>query len=160
MEASPLAWGSLALDLPCGRGRNSIWLAKSGARVVAADISERSITMLKSVISNTAEAENIHCVSLNAECPLPFPDAIFDLAAVIHYVSFPLLKDIARALRPGGILIFETYAGHGGNWISLPAPGAVRDHFSGEFDILDYSERLVGPAGGHTAVVHAMARKL
>ena len=104
--------GAEILDCPCGFGRHSIPLARAGYRVTGLD---RSPTQL-------AEAENRSDGSDNPRFlrgdyrQLPFADASFDavltLFSSLGYLEraedVGVLRELRRALRPGGALIVET----------------------------------------------------
>ena len=87
-----------ALDLGCGAGLYSTWLADRKWRVNALDINE------------PPPLKNIQTRAHNLEQGLPFPDGSFDLILawdiLEHLVEEnQMWKEIARILRPGGILL-------------------------------------------------------
>jgi SAM-dependent methyltransferase len=41
--------------------------------------------------------------------PWPFPPATFDAVVVTNYLHRPLFPHLAAVLRPGGVLIYETF---------------------------------------------------
>jgi len=47
LAACPIQKGAKILDLPCGKGRHSIYLHKKGYNVTGADLSRRSIAFAK-----------------------------------------------------------------------------------------------------------------
>lgn len=114
---------------------------------------------LRATVNGSPEAGQVACVALSAHQSLPFRDGAFDLAITIHFVSPPLFTELARILRPGGRLIFETFDGHGGNWRALPAPGDVRAQLEPHFTLLTYEERKVGPESSSAVVVKTLAER-
>ncbi|NIY77520.1 methyltransferase domain-containing protein [Thalassospira sp. HF15] len=91
-----------ALDLACGKGRHSFWLADQGWQVTAIDRD----------LSRT-DTETNHAVNWN-EADLetgdwPFGSQQFDLIVVVNYLHRPLFPYLLDAVRPGGILIYETF---------------------------------------------------
>lgn len=96
-----------ALDLACGRGASALLLARRGLRVVAWDLSEVAIGLLRAA----AEAEGL---MLRADardvvaCP-PEPNS-FDLLVVGHFLERSLAPRLEAALRPGGLLVYQTFA--------------------------------------------------
>lgn len=91
-----------ALDLACGLGANSIYMAQRGLSVTAWDISQAAITKLKTA------SENIEAEVRDVESNPP-RDASFDVICVVRYLSRSLCPAIELALKPGGILIYQTF---------------------------------------------------
>lgn len=92
------------LDLACGSGRHAVWLAQQGYRVEAVD---RDSTLL----SGMAGIPNIHLTTADLETGT-WPYAAtqqFDGIVVSRYLHRPLLQNLAEALKPGGVLIYETF---------------------------------------------------
>jgi len=99
--------GMVALDLACGPGRNSLWLAAQGAVVQAWDISSKALAQLR------AEAERQGLTSIQTrEVDLELtalPTQAFDLIVVAHFLHRPLLLPLLDSLRPGGLLFLDTF---------------------------------------------------
>jgi len=104
----PPVSGRDAIDLGCGTGYKSAWLARHGARVVGVDNSERQLETARALQrQHGLEFPLIHG---NAEA-VPLPDAHFDLAiseygASIWCDPYRWVPEAARLLRPGGDLVF------------------------------------------------------
>ncbi len=100
--------GRDTIELGCGTGYVSAWLARRGARPVGIDNSEAQLTTARRLQAEHAiEFPLIHG---NAEV-VPYPDASFDLAiseygASIWADPYKWVPEAARLLRPGGELIF------------------------------------------------------
>ncbi|UQX01101.1 class I SAM-dependent methyltransferase [Streptomyces sp. RerS4] len=116
-EVSELPPGR-ALDLGCGEGGDSVWLAGRGWRVTATDISE---VALRRTAEHAAEAGVADRVDARQhDLARSFPAGEFDLvsACFLHsYGDFPrdrILRTAAGAVAPGGVLLV---VGHGG-WAS------------------------------------------
>jgi SAM-dependent methyltransferase len=93
------------LDLACGRGRHARACAALGHPVLAVD---RDAAALAGV-----EGPGIvtQCVDLEGEgAPWPFAPGRFAGVVVTNYLHRPLFADLAAALQPGGLLIYETFA--------------------------------------------------
>lgn len=91
------------LDVGCGKGEFAIRLAERSARVDAVDLSAAMIEAARLVVPG-----NVTCHQGDiAELPLPDGayDAITSISA-LHHLDLPVvLPRLARALRPGGVLI-------------------------------------------------------
>lgn len=97
----------LALDLACGAGRNALFLARRGWRVVGVDLSLEGLRIMQ----RRAGAEELPVFPVLADAGrLQVRPGSFDLVVNTHFLlrgSFPLIRS---ALRPGGLLLFETFS--------------------------------------------------
>ena len=91
-----------ALDLACGTGRHSLLMADAGLRVTAID---RDISRLPA-------HDRIAAVEADLEDggPWPLAEGKFDGIVVTNYLYRPLFPVLLGCLRPGGVLIYETFA--------------------------------------------------
>src|SRR6201986_4344173 len=100
--------GRDAIELGCGTGYVSAWLARRGARPVGIDNSEQQLETARAFQREFGiEFPLLHG---NAE-QVPYPDASFDIAiseygASIWGAPYAWLPEGARRLRPGGELLF------------------------------------------------------
>jgi SAM-dependent methyltransferase len=100
--------GRDAIELGCGTGYVSAWLARRGARPVGIDNSEAQLTTARTFQEEFGlEFPLVHG---NAE-KVPFPDESFDIAiseygASIWCDPYLWIPEAARLLRPGGELVF------------------------------------------------------
>jgi SAM-dependent methyltransferase len=90
------------LDVPAGDGVNSRGLAAAGYEVVAADL-----------FPENCPADGFTVVKADLCKPLPFPDASFDgilFSEGIEHIDAQVaaLREMARVLRPGGVLVVTT----------------------------------------------------
>jgi SAM-dependent methyltransferase len=96
------------VDLGCGTGYWSAWLARRGARPVGLDVSEAQLETAR-MFQREYELE-FPLIHASAEAP-PLPDESFDLAfseygAAIWCDPYVWIPQAHRLLRPGGRLIF------------------------------------------------------
>lgn len=96
-----------ALDIACGSGRNSIWLAQRGLEVVAVDISAEALRLGREL----AARHRCSVTWLQADVEsFRLEASAYEVIACFNYRSPALYSKIRGALRPGGWVIFETYA--------------------------------------------------
>src|SRR5262249_33689193 len=95
--------GGLVLDLAAGSGRHVRLLRDCGFAVCAVD---RDTTALLAFAGPCCEVRRI---DLDTDDRWQLGDD-YDGIIVINYLHSPLLPAIARALAPGGVLIYETFA--------------------------------------------------
>jgi SAM-dependent methyltransferase len=115
--------GLETIELGCGTGYVSAWLARRGARPVGVDVSREQLATARRLQQEHGLSYPLH--EANAE-RLPFADASFDLAISEYGACLwadPRLwvPEAARVLRPGGRLIFLT----NGTIMMLCVPDAV-----------------------------------
>ena len=95
--------GLAVLDLGCGTGRHTLWMANAGASVTAIDFSEGM--MEKARAKPGAEAVRFLVHDLHER--LPFPDRSFDRVVsglVLEHLHdmAPFFSEAHRVLKPGG----------------------------------------------------------
>jgi len=95
-----------ALDLACGLGGNALWLAERGLSVEAWDCSAVALDKLQK--SATQRNLNITTRTVDLDEEL-LPQAAFDLIVVSGFLSRTLCPSISAALKPGGLLAYQTY---------------------------------------------------
>ncbi len=93
-----------ALDLACGLGGNALYLARRGLQVSAWDLSPVAVSVL------AASAGGLDLVAEARDVTVhPPPADRFDVISVGHFLDRALCRDIANALRPGGLLFYQTF---------------------------------------------------
>jgi len=97
-----------ALDLACGSGRNAIWLAEQGYQTLAVDRNDAALDGLSQQAARQGLSIRTQAVDLENGEPFLEPDT-FDLIVVVHYLHRPLFPALVRALRPRGVLVYETF---------------------------------------------------
>lgn len=103
------------LDVAAGDGRNGLWLAARGCRVVLADASAASLSLAlagaRLLARNQGKPLPALIVRLDLETDPPPTFAPNSLGAVLvfRYLHRPLISVLRRALRPGGLMICETF---------------------------------------------------
>lgn len=95
-----------ALDFACGLGANALLLAAQGLEAHAWDISEVAVTRLMEEAK--ARGLAIHGEARNLVARPPAPES-FDVIVSAHFLERPLNPYLLAALRPGGLLFYQTF---------------------------------------------------
>ena len=147
--ASLVAPGARVLDLACGSGRHSRVFASRGCRVVALDRDEAALVRVTEGL-DTLAAERIECLKADVESGAwPFGVDEFDGVVVTNYLHRPLLGSLCSALRPGGVLIYETFArgneryGKPSNPAFLLAHDELLQQFGASLQVVAFEQGLV-----------------
>ncbi len=100
----------LVLDYGCGNGVHTIAIAKTGVKkVIGIDLSEKSLEIARRAVPS-AEFLKMDCEKM--EFPDNYFDVIFDCGTFSSLDLKLALPELARILKPGGVLIgIETF-GH------------------------------------------------
>jgi len=99
-----LAPGKRALDIACGEGRNSVFLALNGYEVTALDISDVGLAKAARQAEENALVIDFQCVDLDG---YQFTEK-FDLIIMFNFLLRDLIPQAVQALSAGGLLIVDT----------------------------------------------------
>ncbi len=145
-----------ALDLACGLGANARVLAAAGLDTEAWDVSPVAIGRLQALAA--AEGLRITATACDLLETPPTPQS-FDVIVVAYFFERALLPALAAALRPGGLLFYETFtqrSAHGpsnpdwklaDNELPSALPGLRLRYYRDEQDAGDPALGLRGIAG-------------
>jgi len=135
-QAALLPRSGIALDVACGRGRNAFWLASRGLSVHAIDRDEAAVSQVRAAAS--VGGLTIDAVVQDLEVIEPdLGQARYDVIVAVHYLHRPLFPHLIAALRPRGLLVYETFTqaqarrGKPTNPAFLLAPGELRSLTAG-----------------------------
>jgi tellurite methyltransferase len=121
-ELLPLLPRGTALDLASGIGRHAMLLASRGQQVTAVDWSNVALKILEAS-GQAAQVPVRHVSSIDSRCTvhggidllqadleqIQLREESFELILCIQYLQRSLFPQISRALRPGGVLLLETF---------------------------------------------------
>ncbi|NIP60150.1 MAG: class I SAM-dependent methyltransferase [Gemmatimonadetes bacterium] len=152
----------LALDVACGAGRNALYLAERGLRVLGVDLSREGLRLLE----RRARDRSLPVQGVLADLSrFALRPGRFDVVVSTHCLlreAFPLIRD---ALAPGGLLLFETYHVDeldvlGGDIRRAFAlePGELRRAFP-ELEILLYEEGVFQREEGERGLARMVGRR-
>lgn len=146
-----------ALDLACGIGRNTHFLAEKGFLVDAVDISDYALNEVKNMA--TIKKIETDLDSYNLEFNK------YDLIVNVNYLNRRLFPQMKEALKSGGVLIYETFIiAHGDfdqpkNAEFLLRKNELLHTFIG-LDIIYYEEKdEINLRGEKTRVASLVAKK-
>lgn len=105
-NAHMLPTSGTALDLACGLGGNARFLAGRGLAVAAWDISEVALASLGAWSRENGRSVGCRCIDLENE---DFPAEEFDVVVVSRFLNRSIAPSIAAAVKPGGLLFYQTY---------------------------------------------------
>jgi dihydroneopterin aldolase len=100
-----------ALDVACGRGRHALFLAAQGHMVDAIDRDEQALAEAAATAAQRGLTSiTFHSVELEDPArPPDIPAERYDVVLVFFYLYRPLFPALLRALKPGGMLVCETF---------------------------------------------------
>ncbi|MCM0020645.1 MAG: class I SAM-dependent methyltransferase, partial [Tagaea sp.] len=94
--------GEPVLDLAAGGGRHARFFAARGHPVVAVDKDVSALRGHSAIEAIQADLED--------GSPWPLTGRVFGGVVVTNYLHRPLFPALLAALKPGGVLIYETFA--------------------------------------------------
>jgi len=95
-----------ALDLACGLGANASFLAVRGLNTTAWDNSEVAMEKLQAY----ASAQKLRLLTAVRDVVAHPPEpASLDVIVVTHFLARALFPALIAALRPGGLLFYQTF---------------------------------------------------
>ena len=149
-----------ALDIAMGEGRNAVFLAKNGFTVDGCDISE--IAIKKAL--DLAKENNVKVRAFVADLETyKLPQNTYDVIVCFYYLQRDLVPQMKEALKPGGMIIYETYTIENGergfegpkNKDYLLKPNELLDLFK-DFKIIYYRELVLN---NKKAIASLIAKK-
>lgn len=145
-----------ALDIACGRGRNSVFLLQNNFSVTAVDISDVGLAALRDTCKNSPK---LSLVCHDLDQGLPQFTVQFDVILKIRFLNLSILPALCSYLKPGGLLFIEVLMQTDEGDTAGPKasrfradPGALREALA-DVNILHYHEGPITDPDGKTSVV-------
>ena len=135
------------LDMACGDGHNGVFLAKQNLRVICCDGSGDALERTKQLADANRVSVEIWQVDLEKSGENPLPEDCYGGMVIFRYLHRPLVSCIKKALKIGGVLIYETYTvqqpqfGKPHNPNFLLRPEELRNWFK-DWEIIYYFEGI------------------
>ena len=141
--------GRRALDLACGEGRNSIYLAQNGFEVTAVDISGLGLERGRKRALQLGAAVDF----VQADLDRWRPQGAYHLILNFNFLMRPLIPWMVDALHPGGMVVMETIldapgleGGHTKDYLLQPGElGRIFSALPGEMLLLEEDGSLETP---------------
>jgi dihydroneopterin aldolase len=100
------------LDVAAGRGRNALYLLAQGSQVEAIDRDPDALASLEAA-AHTHRMSGLTTRVLDLEASADHPPSLghecFDAIVVFFYLHRPLFPVLLEALKPNGVLLYETF---------------------------------------------------
>ena len=151
-----------ALDLACGAGRNSLFLAHNGFDVTAMDISCEGLERAR----NAARHQGLEISFLQVDLDAGLPSlGGFDVVCLFRYVDRELIRALPSILTPTGVLLVEEHLATD-QLVAGPSnprfrvrPGSLRRWLPGLSVLLYQEETLKDPHGREVALARFVGAK-
>jgi len=156
--------GGRALDVAMGTGRNALYLASLGYEVTGIDVS--GVAVKRCLAEAERRGLRVRAVQADLESYRLTPQT-YDVVIDFYYLQRDLAPAQDAALRPGGVLVFESFTTEQRRFGWGPVqddfllrPGELRSLFAG-LEELVYREGVVESQSGRgpKAVAGLVARK-
>jgi SAM-dependent methyltransferase len=144
-----------ALDVACGAGRNSLFLAEHGYAVDGIDIS--SVALGRARASALERGLEVNFIEMDLETQLP-TDRRYDLIVMVRYTHPVLVAELIELLHDGGYLLCEEHLRTTHNVVGPTSPTYRMDPnellgLAAGLRVLYYREGLVDDPDGRPAAL-------
>ena len=152
------------LDIAMGNGRNAVYLAKMGFKVEGVDFSAEAISQAREAANKAGVA--IKAEVANLEKDYRIPEETYDVIICFNYLQRSLIPQIKRGIRPGGMVVYETFLVDQAQWGKPKNPDFLLKHnelldLFRDFRVLRYREGLfTNDKGDQRAIASIIAQKV
>lgn len=159
------------LDLACGSGRNGLHLIANGIPTVFADQNPEALARVSQALLRTPHSQHKSLATLQQidfETPngQPLEQTHYGAILVFRYLHRPLMEGIKAAVKPGGLVIYETFTldqrqfGRPSNPDFLLRPNELRENFDNWHIHFNYDGILIDKQGQpQSAIAQIVASK-
>jgi SAM-dependent methyltransferase len=113
----------IALDLGSGEGRDTVFLASAGLRVVARDIAPSGVAKTRTRLTQAGIDEGLVDIALADVREYDYPDQFFDIAMSANVFQFLTpdeardgIEKLKRTAKPGGIVALGVFSPAMAGW--------------------------------------------
>lgn len=107
VEHAPLLPRGRALDVAMGGGRNAVYLAGLGLEVTGVDASPEAVAAARAAAQKAGVKLDARLADLEAGYEIE--KEAYDVIVCFNYLHRPLLPQIKAGLKPGGVIVYETF---------------------------------------------------
>lgn len=101
------------LDLACGKGRNGLYLIENNVNVSFADVNGESLKQAELSVNNLnhdkQKLAQYWQVDFEQANSTPLQGKIYSAILVFRYLHRPLFAALKASIKPGGMIIYETF---------------------------------------------------
>ncbi len=134
------------LDVACGSGRHALFFAQKGCRVVAMERRREVLESLRETVRKDGLPVSVVTSDVENMSLLP---VCFDAIVNTFFLWRPLAQQYAKALRPGGVLYFQTFTTDNHDVLGktkprrdfLLEPGELGQMFTA-LEVIHYEEKI------------------
>ncbi len=158
--------GKRALDVACGLGRNSRYLAHHGFQVLGVDVSDEALARAQETEHKNHSAITYQIHDLDDELT---GIGQFDLVILVRYLNRPFIERVHEYLVPGGHLLLELHYKYIDDDRPLAGPESPEYRLDlGELPklvsnalvpLFEFDGLVVDPDGQYAALSQLVARK-
>jgi len=135
----------IALDLACGAGRHTIYLAKQDFKVYALDISQVALDTVDALAEKEGVSEKVHTAHSDLDEFAPEME-IYDFIIMSNFLDRELIKRACVGLKKDGLFMIETYMDDASNEKKDSNPdfllqkGELKTLFNEDYEVVAYDE--------------------
>ena len=145
-----------ALDVAMGNGRNMVYLAQMGFETEGIDISEERVASALALVEK--KGVEINARIANLEDDYRIEENGYDVIICINYLHHSLITQIKAGLKPGGMVVYETYIIDQKQWDKHKNPKHLLQHnelldMFRNFRCLRYREGILKPGHALASII-------
>jgi len=151
-----------ALDLAMGVGQNAIFLAENGYKVIGIDSSQVAVEKAKKY----AKEKGVSIRAIQADLTsYSLPENEYDVILNFYFLERSLIPQIKKALKKGGVVVFETYTLEHQKYDRPFNPDYLLKenellHSFLDFKVIFYQDGVVESDGKKKAIASLLAEKI
>ncbi len=153
-----------ALDVACGTGRNTLFLAEQGYEVDALDQSNVGLQLTRAAATDRRIADRLNLIQADAT-QFEYPTDRYDIVTISFFRTLDRFQDLKAALKPDGLLFYQHHLRS--DPPAKAGPSSRRPRFGSnellraclDLTVLYYEESSEQWEGQSSATVELVARK-
>lgn len=98
-----------AVDIGCGGGRDSVFLAQHGWQMIAIDREQRVLSRAKQLAQSISTELAIDWRACSVESAPCLPQHPLDLIVMVRFLNRSVVAKMSQMLKPGGYVVIQTF---------------------------------------------------